>query len=465
MAPAAVECPVCARKVTQTAACDGCGFVTCKRCVEANIEANPLAPPKCMNCPRVWDFDQLARATSATFMSGKFRRIREDFLLARERQVIPLCVRSLALSRELLRLDGEIYTNDRRLSQLQAEVYKLPGWDRLREKNSRRAVAIGECSACNGLLMRGRVTRDSRIAVHCASCNRTGKGSDRISATIRCVDCDRDSPAAWLNGRTPFAMARCCGELRITRLHRKRPDGRWVPATAEETTAAATAVASRWSHLDILAQYKFSTEDYWVDWNVRLRRHHSFREVQIAAIRAELARALLPEDAADISDDDRSSPGKELMRELCDPTGPAADIAALAPGTLVPSSFDTLVVAWFSCEFRTELASRLRPCACFLCLESIRGAILAGLTRVPLEHMNNELTREEYEQRSLALSGLADVFRETWLFTAYYTRLFSRVVVQLTEGRYSREQCIATLSAAHRATAGLIEAARKFYIN
>ena len=165
------DCPVCARRTGVWATCDDCGYSTCKSCVAANIEANPQQHPRCMSCLADWGLAKVAQSTSATFARGKFRRIRQDFLLSRERALVPLSARSLAAQREIARLAGEIATADSRISAMSRENHTLPSWLRLlyKERASAPFKAIGKCTYCNGLLVRGKVAKGAPTTVHCAS--------------------------------------------------------------------------------------------------------------------------------------------------------------------------------------------------------------------------------------------------------------------------------------------------------
>lgn len=478
------ECPVCVRRTTAWAKCEKCSYSVCKRCVAANIEARPMEAPRCMNCSAVWGLRQIARSTSALFMNGKFRRIRQDFLLARERAIMPICARSLALRREISRFDGEILAADDRVSKLRREIRNLPQWSNLiyKENHRKRANVVGACANadCNGLLVRGKIAPGAGVSVHCLSCSRVGKPQPRIDARVTCPDCCKQTTGTWMSARTPFVMTRCCGREHVIRLQKRGADGKWTWATEEETVAAAAGVGSSTGAEGVLLQYKFSDRIRQVgSWGMSVldsaARALFVKRVQrdlnasttlppgLDGLTGQILVEMLSETL--VSDDSLVSKiDKEMMLELCDKNGPAADIAALAPGTLVAASGMPMDIEWIdTCEFNSDRVSRLRPCACSACVHNIRYALRTALVRAPLEYLNNETSRAEYEAEMLRLSGLSHIWREVRSIVIMYRCLFAVAMLRYTENRLSRGDCVAILSLAHRVATEMIDAAREHY--
>lgn len=477
------DCPVCVRRTTAWAKCEKCSYSVCKRCVAANIEARPTETPRCMNCAAVWGLGQIARATSALFMNGKFRRIRQDFLLARERAIMPICARALALRREVSRFDGEILAADDRVSKLRKEIRNLPQWYNLiyKQNNRKRANVVGACANadCNGLLVRGKIAPGAGVSVHCLSCSRVGKPQPRIDARVICADCSKETTGTWMSARTPFVMTRCCGREHVIRLQKRGSDGKWAWATEEETVAAVAGVGSSTGAEGVLLQYKFSERIRQVgSWGMSVLESAASavfvkrvqRELNASAELAPglngLAGQILVDMLAEAILDDSAlmKLDKEMMLELCDSNGPATDIAALAPGTLVSASGLPLDIEWVdTCDFNSDRVSRLRPCACSKCVHNIRYALRTALVRAPLQYLNNETSRAEYEAEMLRLSGLSHMWREVRNVVSVYRCLFAVAMLRYTENRLSRGNCVAILTLAHRVATAMIDAAREHY--
>lgn len=492
--PAPLECPVCTRRTVVWTKCDECNFAVCKACVAANIEANPLQSPCCMSCRAEWDLAKIAHSTPACFATGKFRRIRQEFLMSRERALVPLSAKSLALQREIARLDGEIAGADSRILAMSRQVRSLPSWSDLLFKRERSHTrAVGQCNQCNGLLVKARIAKGARATVHCASCSRTGKQHPRIDAFISCPNCSGPvmGSSAWVSARTPFVMTRCCGAYHLQRLQRRGVHGKWAWATPADAVVAAEAIEGG-AAANTLVHFKFAPhgpdgtgwfffgmgtgED---DTRPRLsaaeathgpsvrnqsvcsfltsRVTQRLREASLVAV--QIARATSP---ADREQGDRESL-LEMLREVCDAHGPAPDISALAPGTLVPALELSPSPYFAKCDFTSARLARLRRCFCSNCLNSIRRAIEAALLRSPLEFLNNQTTRAQYEAEMLRLVGLASLFREVRSVVVAYSDMFMAVVVQYTENRISREDCVRALGIAHRCAAEFIETAREFH--
>ena len=491
-----LECPICTRRTGVWAKCDECEFAACKACVAANIEANPLQSPCCMSCRAEWDLSKVARSAPASFVNSKFRRIRREFLMSRERAMAPLSAKSLSLHREMARLDGEIAGADGRISAISRQIRSLPDWQDILSRNERSQTrAVGQCSHCNGLLVRAKIAKGAPTTVHCASCSRVGKQHPSIDAAVACPTCSCTAMGswAWVGARTPFVMTRCCGAYLLQRLQRRGDPGKWAWASADDIADAAAAIERgdaaeiRQMHFKFAphapdgascfyfgmgtgedgargrrlsaaeAKHGFAARHEGVRSLLASRVTERLREASLAAV--QIATAATP---ADKERGDRESL-LELLREVCDEHGPAPDVSALAPGTLVPALELEPPPHFARCDFTNARLARLRRCFCPDCLDSIHRAIEAALLRAPLEFLNNQTARAQYEAEMLRLFGLASLFREARSAVVVYCDMFTAVVVQYTENRISREDCVRALGVAHRCASEVIEAAREFH--
>ena len=256
---------MCVNRTAAWAVCDSCGFVVCRTCVASDIKSNPLNDVRCMNCLAKWSLEEISRNTTALFMNGEFRRIRQKLLLMREQTMIaPLYAAELSCNREISRIMGESEVVDQKMVIIRGRLMEMPNihdqahrWLR-KCRAKKNAEACGYCTSCNGLLIKGRPFYASPVIEHCASCKRTGKSQQRqLRFDQKCRYCEEDVSAAWLlpNDDTtpcsPFIIGYCCGIPAVARLQiykdvKKAFDTEggdvkkeWVWASTDETNAAA----------------------------------------------------------------------------------------------------------------------------------------------------------------------------------------------------------------------------------
>ena len=238
------------------AECDSCLFASCRTCVAANIVANPLSL-RCMGCSADWTLEQVARSTSTLFMNGNFRRIRQQYLVAREQSVAPLFASALSNKREISRLSAELESINTRGGLIEHRLSALPSvssqlYDMYRHHKKRSvnpSIALGCCMSCNGLLVKGKTRTGEQTSVHCLSCKRTGR-PEFTSVPVSCLLCRADLSVSWLipvDGTpcSPFAIGYCCDEPVVARLqtrkHAATDEGeeRWRWASDAETAEFA----------------------------------------------------------------------------------------------------------------------------------------------------------------------------------------------------------------------------------
>jgi hypothetical protein len=159
------------------------------------------------------------------------------------------------------------------------------------------------------------------------------------------------------------------------------------------------------------------------------------------------------------------------LRELSDKHGSAPEVAALAPGTIAILNAPGLSSDAFparsarhhhSCHLRKG-NTRMRPCNCEACSQSVRLLLNGLLVTTPLAFMNNRMTREEYESKMVKYSGYACAARESLIAVSVYTRLFERAVLPYTNDKITSAECVALLTVAHREITAFIDETRQYY--
>jgi hypothetical protein len=159
------------------------------------------------------------------------------------------------------------------------------------------------------------------------------------------------------------------------------------------------------------------------------------------------------------------------LRELSDKHGSAPEVAALAPGTIAILNAPGLSSDAFparsarhhhSCHLRKG-KTRMRPCNCEACSQSVRLLLNGLLVTTPLAFMNNRMTREEYESKMVKYYGYACAARESLIAVSVYTRLFERAVLPYTNDKITSAECVALLSVAHHEITAFIDETRRYY--
>lgn len=344
-----------------------------------------------MGCAAGWTLEQLAKATTTLFMNGKFRRIRQQYLLAREQSVAPLFASALANKREISRLSAELESINIRSGMIENRFTSLPSasheaydlYRHFKHRSVNPSIALGCCMSCNGLLVRGKTRIGEQASVHCVSCKRPGR-PQFIGTTVKCLVCRAESSAAWLvpvDGTpcSPFAIGYCCDEPVVARLQTRNSsdtaidgDNAWRWTTDAETAEFAKCPdAPGYAFVPVgdmvrgpLMGDSRHPERSATGWGIGVfkmhgqlttdatgvvLRHRVVRALVAAGVESETAREFLLAQPDPPMTDMENWVGYEhryreslldasTRRELSDKHGSAPGIATFAPGTIAISS-------------------------------------------------------------------------------------------------------------------------------